>query len=248
MSTHLTDRNFWVSFWESKKDLVFDIRPDYVFGDILSGLVKENHIKSAIELGGFPGSYSIYLKKYYNVDTTLFDYFIHPGIVKDLLLKNGLKDGDIHVIEADLFNYTPVREFDMVLSFGLIEHFENIKEILQQHIQFLKPGGILFIAIPNFRALNGWVQKQFDEENYNKHNIDCMDPALLTEVARDLGLKDIKAAYYGKFSLWLENKEQKPGLTKAFIKVLWYAGKAFTKIFPFESKALSPYIILQAKK
>src|ERR1035437_5338773 len=126
MSTHLTDRNFWVSFWESKKDLVFDIRPDYVFGDILGGLVKNNGIKSAIELGGFPGSYCIYLKKYYNLDTTLFDYFIHPGIVNDLLLKNGLKEGDIHIIEADLFNYKPVQQFDMVLSFGLIEHFKDI--------------------------------------------------------------------------------------------------------------------------
>jgi SAM-dependent methyltransferase len=248
MSTHLTDRDFWVSFWESKKDLVFDIKPDYVFGDILAGLVKDNQIKSAIELGGFPGSYSIYLKKYYNIDTTLFDYFIHPGIVKDLLLRNGLKDGDIHIIEADLFNYSPARQFDMVLSFGLIEHFQDIKDIVGRHVQFLNPGGILFIAIPNFRALNGWVQKKFDHENYEKHNIYCMDPMLLKEIAAELGLTHIKAGYYGRFSLWLENREQKPALTKAFTKLLWYAGKAFTKVFPVESKMLSPYIILEAKK
>jgi SAM-dependent methyltransferase len=247
MSSHLTDRNFWVSFWESKNDLVFDISPDYVFGDILGRLVKNYNIKSAIELGGFPGSYCIYLKKYYGLDTTLFDYFIHPGIVKDLLLKNDLKPGGIHIIEADLFKYKPVQKYDMVISLGLIEHFKDVKEIIQRHIQFLNPGGILFIAIPNFRSVNGLVQKYFDRKNYDKHNIDSMNPELLEKISRDLGLTAVKASYYGKFSVWLENKKQKPVLTKAFIKLVWYAGKALIKIFPFESRALSPYIILEAK-
>lgn len=247
MGTHLTDRNFWVSFWESKKDLIFDIKPDYVFGDILGNLIKKNNIKSAIELGGFPGSYSIYLKKYYNLDTTLFDYFIHPAIINDLLKKNGLKDGDIRVIEGDLFNYTPVEQYDMVLSLGLIEHFKDIKDIIGRHIQFLNPGGTLFIALPNFKSVNGWVQKNFDKENYDKHNIDCMNPGLLAEIVKELGLTEVKAGYYGKFSIWLENKDQKSSLTKAFIKLLWVSGKALTKLIPLDLKPLSPYIILQAK-
>jgi SAM-dependent methyltransferase len=248
MGTHLTDRNFWVSFWESKKDLIFDIQPDHVFGDLLGKLIKDNNIQSAIELGGFPGSYSIYLKKYYNIDTTLFDYFIHPVIIKDLLLRNGLKEDDINIIEGDLFNYIPEQRFDMVLSLGLIEHFKDIKDIVRRHIQFLNPGGTLFIALPNFRSVNGWVQKNFDRENYDKHNIECMDPLMLKKIVSDLGLTEVKAGYYGRFSLWLENKDQKPALTKAFIKLLWYSGKIFTKVFPVEWKLLSPYIVLQAKK
>lgn len=247
MSTHLTDRNFWVSFWESKKDLIFDIKQDYVFGDILGKLIKENNIKSAIELGGFPGSYSIYLKKYYQLDTTLFDYFIHPAIIQELLARNGLKQDDIDIIEGDLFNYTVSRQYDMVLSLGLIEHFTDITDIIKKHIQFLKPGGTLFLALPNFKSVNGWVQKKFDPENYDKHNIDCMDPDLLINIVRNLGLTDVKAGYYGKFSIWLENKEQKSVLAKAFIKMLWLSGKAFTKVFSADTKSLSPYIILQAK-
>jgi hypothetical protein len=64
----------------------------------------------------------------------------------------------------------------------------------------------------------------------------------------ELGLDVIKSSYIGKYSVWLENKDQKSGLTKAFIKSIWFIGKAFTKLFPFESKALSPYILLEAKK
>src|ERR1700712_2005979 len=112
MEQNLTDRGFWKSFWESRKNLILYLKPDYVFGDILAGLIKEKGIKNAIELGGFPGYYSIYLKKYQGLDTTLFDYYIHDGLIKELLTKNGLKEGDINIIESDLFNYTPQQKYD----------------------------------------------------------------------------------------------------------------------------------------
>ena len=70
---------------------------------------------------------------------------------------------------------------------------------------------------------------------------------MLKKIAGDLGLTEVKAGYYGRFSLWLENKDQKPALTKAFLKLLWYSGKVFTKVFPVDWKLLSPYIVLQAK-
>lgn len=247
MANHLTDRQFWESFWQSKKNLVFKLKPDYVFGDILAGIVKENNSKTAIELGGFPGYYSVYFRKYLKLITTLFDYFIYEPIINDLLAANGLKENDIEIIEADLFNYQPQQRYDIVSSFGLIEHFADTKDIISRHISFLKPGGTLFITLPNFRSVNGWVQKTFDPENYAKHNINCMDIDLLKRTASELGLHHINVRYYGGYSIWLENKEKKSTLTRLFIKSLWYAGKIPTKLLGFESRLLSPYIVLKAK-
>ncbi|MEO6148792.1 MAG: methyltransferase domain-containing protein, partial [Mucilaginibacter sp.] len=181
MENNLTDRSFWQSFWESKTGLIFPIKADYVFGDIIGPLIAEKRIKTAIELGGFPGYYAIYLKKYQKLDTTLFDYYIHPGIIKQLLNTNGLTESDITIIEADLFNYTPEKQYDLVTSFGLIEHFNDTKAIIETHLQFLKPGGALFITLPNFTGVNGWVQRSFDIENYNKHNINSMNLQLLAD-------------------------------------------------------------------
>lgn len=248
MNEHLTDRNFWESFWNSKTGLIFRIKKDYVFGERLSKAVHDIQAKTAIELGGFPGYYGIYFKKYLNLDTTLFDYFISKDIINQLLIANDLNEDDIHIIEADLFNYQPERQFDMVSSFGLIEHFSDTKDIIFRHIRFLKPGGVLFITLPNFRSINGWVQKTFDKNNYDKHNINSMDPEFLSSIAGQLGLKEVKACYYGRFSIWLENREQHSVFTRALVKILWYAGKVPTKILGFESKWLSPYIILQCKR
>jgi 2-polyprenyl-3-methyl-5-hydroxy-6-metoxy-1,4-benzoquinol methylase len=136
----------------------------------------------------------------------------------------------------------------MVLSFGLIEHFNDTKAVIETHLQFLKPGGVLFITLPNFKGVNGWVQRKFDPENYGKHNISSMNPQLLADYCGTLGLTEVEAYYQGRFSTWLENRSQQSEIVKALVKTIWLAGKVLTKIIPFESKVLSPYIMLKAVK
>ena len=247
MDNNLTDRAFWKAFWESRKGLIFYIKPNYVFGDLLAKLIKKNNVKSAIELGGFPGYYTIYLKKYQNLDTTLLDYFVHEGLVNELLEANGLKPSDISIIETDLFTYQPIKKYDMVLSFGLIEHFADTKAIIKTHLSLLNPGGTLFITLPNFTGVNGWIQRTFDKDNYDKHNIASMNLELLRRIYTELGLTEIDVHYHGRFTVWLENKESSSAWAKFVMKAVWIAGKVITKIIPFESKLLSPYIVTCAR-
>jgi hypothetical protein len=89
MGNQLTDRQFWTNYWESKPDLAIQINKHYLFHQQLEEIVKTNNVQTAIELGGFPGYYSIFLHKYLGVKTTLFDYFIHADILKKVLNKNG---------------------------------------------------------------------------------------------------------------------------------------------------------------
>jgi SAM-dependent methyltransferase len=248
MSNELTDRKFWANYWESKTDLAFAVPANYTFHQLFKKLLADKSIKTAIELGGFPGYYAIFLKKYFSLDTTLFDFYVHEPVLKQVLDANQLNQKDVKVIEGDLFNYQPAQQYDFVLSCGLIEHFQDTKDIIDRHLQFLKPGGTLFITLPNFTGINGWVQRKYDIENYHKHNIDSMDPALLARHCKSLGLKNVEAYYYGHFSLWLENMKQQSSFTKGFLKALWLVGKVFTKAIPIESKGMSPYIVVKAVK
>lgn len=248
MDNLLTDRQFWVNYWESKTGLTVNIPASYLFHQQLENIIKGEGVKTAIELGGFPGYYAVFLKRHFDLDVTLLDYFIHQPVTNALLEANQLTEKDISIIETDLFNYKPERKYDLVLSCGLIEHFNDTADIIQRHIDFVKPGGTLFITLPNFKALNGWFQKNFDKENYDKHNIDCMDPKLLERICRAAGLQVVQSRYFGHFSLWLENEQKKPAGVRLLKKSLWLAGKVFTKVFRFNSKQLSPYIILEAKK
>jgi SAM-dependent methyltransferase len=246
-SNQLTDKAFWLDYWENKTGLVFNIPDNYPFLSLLKKLVTEGNVKSLLEIGGFPGYYSVWTKKHLGIDSTLLDFVIHPRILHQLEVANALPSGETKTLEADLFNYEPREKFDLVMSNGLIEHFANTQEIIEKHTAFLAKNGVLFISLPNFRGLNGWFQKTFDPENYAKHNIKCMDLDLLENACRQLGLKDIKVYYSGRFMLWLENERKQPAWVRLFRKATWFVLKVFSKFFPFETKALSPYIVITAR-
>ncbi len=62
------------------------------------------------------------------------------------------------VICDDFLHYAPeVKEkFDIVVSFGFVEHFIDNKVVIAMHT-CLKPGGIVFATVPNLQGLQGWL-------------------------------------------------------------------------------------------
>lgn len=248
MNNELTSRQFWLDYWESKEGLIFNVSSNYPFVKLLATLAGENKSKSLLEIGGFPGYFSVWAKKQLNLQATLLDFVVHTEILNQLEEANGLKRGSINTIEADLFKVNSDKKYDLVISNGLIEHFVDTKGIIQKHIDHLDTGGTLMITLPNFKSLNGWFQKTFDNENYQKHYIACMDLNFLHKTCQELGLRDIQTRYDGKFMLWFERENEKSLLARVLKKCVWLPLKAFFKIVPIESKAFSPYIIITAKK
>lgn len=242
----LTDQQFWEKYWESKDDLIIKIEPDFLFAPVFKRILKENKIQNALEIGGFPGYFSIFLKKSYGINTALLDFYIHRPVFHKLLRANNLNEGDIQVLEADLFKASPQTHYNLVFSCGLIEHFTNTREIVKAHLNFLASGGTLFISVPNLRGLNGWFQKTFDRSNYDKHYLNCMDPAYLKKLCESLGLKDVEAYHYGHFGIWLEELHKHPFLVRVFFKLTWLTGKVISKLIPVESRYFSPYIYVKA--
>jgi SAM-dependent methyltransferase len=248
MNNELTTRQFWLDYWESKEGLVFEVPNNYPFVGLLEKLVKQNGSKNLLEIGGFPGYFSVWAKRHLQLDSTLLDFVVHSKILNELEVANELEIGSIGVIEADLFNYQSQKKYDFVVSNGLIEHFLDTKNIIKKHVEQLNSGGILLITLPNFKSLNGWFQKNFDKENYDKHNVNCMDLDFLNGICQDLGLSNIQTRYDGKFMLWFERENEKPFFVKLLKKVIWVPLKVFFKIIPIDTKIFSPYIIVTAKK
>jgi 2-polyprenyl-3-methyl-5-hydroxy-6-metoxy-1,4-benzoquinol methylase len=95
--------------------------------------------------------------------------------------------------------------YNIVCSFGFIEHFENWPEIILKHTSLLKNDGYLIITTPNFA---GFFQKIFhvlvDNENYKRHVIESMNPKKWSTI---LGKKYeiIHIGYFGEFTFWYEN-------------------------------------------
>ena len=245
----LTDYQFWKNYWLSKENLIFKIPANYPFTKELKQIIQEKSIQNLIEIGGFPGYYSVWAKKELNVHPTLLDFVVLPELVEKLKEANNCT-GNVAIVEKDLFSGENDlnNSFDLAISNGLIEHFEDTKDIIARHIDFLKPDGILFISLPNFKGLNGWFQKTFDPENYNKHYIPCMDIAFLQNTCKELNLENIDVKYTGGFMIWLENESTQAIWVKLFKKACWLPFKLFFKLVPIETKFFSPYILITAQK
>lgn len=245
-ANRLTDKEYWADYWDSKKDLIKKV-DKVAFRDIFDLIFQKNKPKSSLEIGGFPGHNSIYLKKRFKVDVALLDFVIDKNIILELVKKNNLAMNDIQLMEADIFKNNITTKYDLVFSVGVIEHFKDIKGIIERHAFFLNPDGILFISIPNFTGINGLIQRLFDRDNLDRHNLHVMNPSLLHSICSELGFTDIRSGYYGNFGIWLENEKDRSIAIRTLMYVLRRMASVFFKVFPLKTKYFSPYIVLIAK-
>jgi hypothetical protein len=102
MEDSLTDETFWRTYWTRRPDLVQEVSNSILFADLFEEITKNGAIKTALDLGGFPGHYSVFLEKYLGTGTTLLDLVIDRAVLDDLKRVNGLGAESIGVIEHDL--------------------------------------------------------------------------------------------------------------------------------------------------
>lgn len=246
-SLKLSSREDWEKHWNNH-ELIRIISERFSWHDQLKRVAREiGGGRAAIELGGFPGNFSVYLKKYCNLNVTLIDYIVDPNVVEKLFEINGLKFRDVNLIEADVFSYDPERKYDLVCSFGLIEHFVDLEKILQCHLKFMNLDGILLITLPNFTGVNGFLQYLFDRENLAIHNLKIMDIKLLKSVLIKLGLKKIDVQYYPSTQVWLEGLKYRSFLLKILVRVVNKLVFIFSNILGKKNKFFSDSIVIIAK-
>lgn len=245
-SDRITTREFWTAYWLSKKGSILQkVGPDFLFSDIIRKYLPLSSGLSFIEIGGFPGYFSVYFMKYFGYRVSLLDYFIDEDIVSDLVNYNEIQQ-KIDIIELDIFSESINRKFDVVFSSGFIEHFNDSESVIQIHFDYVSPGGYAFIALPNFRGLNGLVQRFFDPENLTAHNLDVMSPQYLGRICISKGFELIWSGYYGNFGVWLEKEKERSYFLRKSFKLINRFGKRLFR--SRETRLFSPYIILIARR
>ena len=253
----LTESEYWDKYWESYS-LPTEIkrgRRSYYLNEILNVFDKFFPVdpsKSALEIGGSPGQYLIYVHKKFGYEITCLDYS-ETGCLKTeenfkLLNING------SIIRRDLFKEeNDLPQYDIVYSLGFIEHFENTTSVVERHLKFLKKDGMLLLGMPNFRGINYLFLKILAPELLKKHNVKIMDIENWKIFEEELKLQKIFAGYVGGFEPSVFNKrEKKTALTFVLKVTAKLLSLVFTKHFKFlrnyNSKYFSGYIMGVYKK
>lgn len=198
-----------------------------------------------IEIGCAPGKILAWATSVLKADAVGLDYS-EVGIRQCKILFDalGLK---IDLRHADLFNNDlPKETFDVVASFGVIEHFDDARLAVQNHLDLVAPGGVALIVVPNYRSIYGSLQRWCDLTNLELHNLEIMTPSALTALVSSKNASNARAYYFGSVSPWLVNFEK--CLPRAVAKLISLSVNTFGLFQPITINALAPMLVLEIKK
>lgn len=157
-------------------------------------------------------------------------------------------------IDSDVFNKSFQADhkdkFDAVISYGFIEHFTNVDEAIEAHINLLKPGGKLLIMIPNLRGIYCPLTKLLAPDLIPKHNLTIMKMNDFRQLFPREKLEPLFCGYYGVLNFGMLQGRGK--IRNLILTGLQLGQTLFNPILRhghcFENRLTSPYLLFIGKK
>jgi 2-polyprenyl-3-methyl-5-hydroxy-6-metoxy-1,4-benzoquinol methylase len=175
MRNHLQEDNFKLTFVLSK-----------MMRQLLKGIKINN--PGILELGAATGFLTRWLLNRYKgsgvlVDSSEASFKAYENMVDDLKQW-------ITYLKEDIFTLQLNRTFDLVCSFGLIEHFKDKRRVIDAHKRFVSDEGYIIVLVPEDTPLSRAFLEIHPELNLGYRE-------LLTEkefkvILKDCGLDIIK--------------------------------------------------------
>lgn len=169
----------------------------------------------------------------------------------------GADELGVETIITDAFDETFLKKyknyFDVVFSYGFVEHIIPSEKAVNIHFQVLKPGGYVIIQIPRFKGFNLLKAKIFRPDLIPLHNLDIMNADALEAVCKSNDIEKLYCENYGtfKFRFPMEKKNIRYYLLKAICSIEYITNPLFRILFGergLESNLFSPATIFIGKK
>lgn len=199
----LTTPNFWDNYWSTIK------LPTVAISQVQWQLALMNKFKEHLptgrslklfEVGGAPGRWLIWFNqemKYqiYTCDTSPYGI----ELTRENLRLNNVK-GEIY--QADFLTGALAKNsFDIVVSIGFIEHFDDPMPVIARHVDLVKPGGYLVLEVPNLAGqLNLRLLRMAGMHDLiSVHNLQIMNKPYFQQIAEKFELQIEFLDYVGGF-------------------------------------------------
>lgn len=139
------------------------------FHTFFSGAIAEHRGQRVIEVGCANSVWLPYFASEYGCSVTGLDYSPAGCASAQALLEAASVEGEI--FHGDI--WAPPAEllgaFDLVFTYGLVEHFEPTEHILTALSKLLRPGGVMITIVPNMVGWVGLVQKHLNRKVFDIH-------------------------------------------------------------------------------
>jgi len=218
-------------FWVATRD----------YYNLLSPFITPN--SKVLEIGCAPAKTLAWAAKKKKAKVTGLDYSKNGIEVSRWLFEQMGLDGNF--LYEDIFQTTLAEKtFDIVISSGFIEHFDDPTEIIDIHIKLVKPGGIVLIAIPNYGGFYGRLQHFFNPDNLNIHNLEMMNTEALKRMAlKNNFTQNVKVYSWGRTHPFLVHFSNKINHKVAWVlNMMW---NCLGWLQPLHISSLAPLLVLE---
>jgi 2-polyprenyl-3-methyl-5-hydroxy-6-metoxy-1,4-benzoquinol methylase len=196
-------------FWDkSYEEAALRFNPDEVqFKDLFDKYLPRGG--TCFEVGCYPGRYLIHLGREFGYTVSGID--ATPGVdrLADHIRANGVSVGNLY--RGDFLTFAPPERYDVVCSFGFLEHFSNFDDVIRRHLDYLKPGGTLVLSCPNFRRAQYLLHRLLDAENLARHHLPAMDLNRWAQVLEANQMQITYKGFYRTADFWSESPHGRLG-------------------------------------
>ena len=251
-----TDKSYWEHLWKNTL-LLQPVDPycsdpnhylDRKFHDFFSKVFSNRKTQNTklLEIGCARSVWLPYFAKKFGFKVTGIDYS-ESGCQQalQLLSKEGV-EGEI--VCADFFSppESMIKGFDIVISFGVLEHFQDTQGCILMFSKYLKQNGMLITNIPNLTGVIGLLQKILNQGVFDMHI--SLSPGDISEAHRKNAMEVVSCDYFLFANFGVVNYENLkdsffyPWILQSFCwlnRGMWF----FEKLMPFKpNRWSSPYI------
>lgn len=245
----LTDVAHWASTWNQIAHATLEA--DATFDPVLSKVLPVGERLRALEIGCYPGNYMVYLSRRFGYRVSGLDFMTEVARLRPMLDAAGAKVDEL--IEADFLTFKTTSRWDVVSSFGFVEHFQDLDFVLDQHLALVAPGGYLVVEVPHFRGGQLLLRKAFQPALLDSHNLEAMRPEWYRQYLYSRGLEVVFCDYFRTFEFWISpSGPVRPfPLLNRVVNVgsrLLKKGLEASKLDHVPNRFFSPYVVVVARK
>jgi SAM-dependent methyltransferase len=249
----LTDPAYWNGVWanaasvEHLSPLDPQFGRDGAFMRMIRGQVGHLAGQRVLEVGAGGANYRLLaLNRWAGAHVTGVDC---SGVGIELLTKLfRINSADVDVVLGDVLHIVlPRADFDLVVHWGVLEHFSDPVPILRACSAALRPGGRVLFSMPNMEAWAAWGWAHFSPQNWSKHILH--DEVALRRACAAADLEFERGFYFGGVAVQMAAWERRgvvPALLGSTQRAVRYASRRLG--VTIDSRRLSQHRGVLARK
>ena len=200
-------KNYWDKHWQDANFGIAEAHhPIRKWVESEIGEAKDN--QSCLEIGCYPGKFlAVFGEKGYELNGV--DMFKDTETLLPAWLKSQkYKVGDFY--QEDFLRFETKNKFDVIGSFGFIEHFNNWPWVVKRQVELAKTGGIILVDVPNLKSpLYYLLYRVLEPSVLLSHEMSALNLKAIKKVFEANNCEIKSAGYTGYFYFRFVTKNDK---------------------------------------